>query len=347
MIIILVKTDNTVLDDVIACRKFSGSAPFCFKSYGWLFTQTDIPRSTYIFADLERLTPLERARAAHIRQRIREFAPELTVLNDPSRSFARFQVLEKLFEAGVNTYRAYRVKDIDVPQRYPVFIRKEDDHRGPLSDLISSADAYRAFFRAHRFRRSLIQKLIAIEFLDYANAEGTFVKYGAVIVGGDYWTTHAMPSSKWMVKIADPTHPESTHLDRETFDRQPHARMLGPVFRVLGAEYGRLDNAVFDGSIQVFEFNSNPSLYATEVGLASRQETRRRAIERLLANFSRIAYSGTLGPLRIQTKREALNIDNLAIRADHACRILRRKGLVHARKIVKAAKFGMQNVTHR
>jgi|GEM_PF-4046064 hypothetical protein len=346
MITILVKTDDTVLDDVIAHQKFIGSTPFRFKSYGWLFTQTDIPRATYIFADLERLTPVETTRAAHIRRRILERAPELTVLNDPRCGFARFQLLEKLFDAGVNSYRAYRVNDIDVPERYPVFIRREDDHRGPLSELIPSADAYRAFFRAHRFRRSQTEKLIAVEFLDYADAGGTFVKYGAVIVGGEYWTTHAMPSSQWMVKIADPNHPASTQLDKETFDRQPHAKILDPVFRALGAEYGRLDYAVFDGSIQVFEFNSNPSLYATEVGLVSRQETRRRAMERLLANFDRIAYSGTPGSVRIQTKREALTIGNLATRADHAYRIVRRKGLVLARKMVKAAKGGVNGVTH-
>ncbi len=69
-------------------------------NYPRLFRSFSVPRATYIFGDLERLTPAELAVAADLYRAMRDAG--LTCLNDPARTMARVELLTTLHDAGLN-----------------------------------------------------------------------------------------------------------------------------------------------------------------------------------------------------------------------------------------------------
>ena len=121
--------------------KIGPATPRCTViSYDRFFRRKYVPAGTYIFTDIERLTPFELRLAAEA-FRILYAAPGCSVLNDPTRVMARYELLRNLRAEGINDFEALRADDRRRPSRYPVFLRHEQDHGYPLSDLIDSPQA--------------------------------------------------------------------------------------------------------------------------------------------------------------------------------------------------------------
>src|SRR5687767_8358294 len=78
-------------------------------SYDALFRSFSLRGAVYIFTDLDRLNfwDLELA-ARHYRNIRKAGAP---TLNDPARFKPRFDLLNDLFESGVNSFRVWRPKN--------------------------------------------------------------------------------------------------------------------------------------------------------------------------------------------------------------------------------------------
>src|SRR5689334_7931278 len=102
--------------------------------YARLETTKVFPRATYILTDHDRLAvPVGRwAHAACERMR----ADGSIALNDPVRVLTRAGLLRALYLAGINGFNAYRVEERVRPERWPVFLRCEGDHLGPISGLL-------------------------------------------------------------------------------------------------------------------------------------------------------------------------------------------------------------------
>ncbi|MFB3104905.1 MAG: hypothetical protein ACE1ZA_08255, partial [Pseudomonadales bacterium] len=83
--------------------------------YEKLFRMKTLPVGTYIFADLERLTPEETDQATIVWNTLAKSGRDVRLLNHPARSMRRFELLRHLYDCGINDFNVYRVTDIDQP----------------------------------------------------------------------------------------------------------------------------------------------------------------------------------------------------------------------------------------
>jgi hypothetical protein len=168
-------------------------------------------------------------------------------------------LLTRLYRDGLNRFRPARLDDL-VGLRYPVFLREANQHTGSLSPLLSDEVALRRYVEVLRRKGYRSNELMAVEFLDTAVA-GQYRKYSAFCVAGTVLPRHAQVSDTWMVKsgsreISDRV---ATEENRYLLDN-PHAAQLAPVFALAGIDYGRVDYALVDGTVQVWEINTAPTI---------------------------------------------------------------------------------------
>lgn len=230
---------------------------FRLLSYEKAFRLRSLPAGTYIFTDLERLSPEETERAAIIWNTLAKRGFRL--LNDPVRSMRRFELLRRLREHGINDFDVCRLTD-PRPLRFPVFIRSESNHDGSATLLLRSpAELDAAIKRLVAEGRNRDDKII-VEFRDTAGAQGIYHRYGAHIVGSRVFASNLFFGSDWIVKRPDEkvATPARAAAERQYVTTNPHEAALRRIFRVARIEYGRVDYAVVDERIHVFEINTNP-----------------------------------------------------------------------------------------
>ncbi len=103
--------------------------------YEALMGQASLRPGTYLFSDVERLDPEQTQRLTDLWERLSE-ARGFRLINHPSRSMRRYELLRTLFERGYNRFDLYRLSDGRTPERFPVFVRHENDHRGTRTPLL-------------------------------------------------------------------------------------------------------------------------------------------------------------------------------------------------------------------
>jgi hypothetical protein len=220
-----------------------------------------LPRGSYIFSDLERISPdglkqLQERWQALANSRL---CPNL--LNQPLEVKKRLDLLNKLKEVGINDFNAYPVTSGNrvVPEYFPVFIREANDHEGPYGELIhNQADLDKEI--AHYTRIGKLDGCpIVTEFIDTSDSLGRYYKYSAFRVGKRIVPTHIHVNAHWMVKSSD-SDPDRALIDEELefIKDNPHEERLMEIFQIANIDYGRIDYALDNGRIQVFEINTNP-----------------------------------------------------------------------------------------
>ncbi len=224
--------------------------------YDELFAASALPEGTYCFADLELLSDAARERAA---RRWEELAARgCRLLNHPTRSLLRYELLRELRRRGVNTFDVYRLADGESPKRFPVFLRTANDHKGSISPLLGSAEELDTATAALRGRGERLDNKLVVEFCNTADPDGLYRKYGAFIVGARILPRHLFFSRHWVVKdwsvLDDPLLRE----EQQYLATNPHERQLREVFAAARIEYGRIDYSLRDGEMQVWEINTNP-----------------------------------------------------------------------------------------
>jgi len=127
-------------------------------AYDQLFRTTRLPVRAHVFTDIERLGADDLERAAKLFETLRSASPDLPLLNHPLRVRRRYELLRTLHDAGINDFNVYRLSEARKPRRFPVFLRSENDHAGPETELITSqADldvAVEAFAREGKSRET-------------------------------------------------------------------------------------------------------------------------------------------------------------------------------------------------
>jgi hypothetical protein len=228
--------------------------------YDQMAEWTRIERGTYVLSALDQLS-------AGMLRFVEAFVGELEgsdgvrFLNHPSRTMRRFKLLETLAQLGRNGFRAERATRDYSALRYPLFLRSERDHGGPISPLLhSSRDADAAIARAiaQGFR---LDDLLLIEFCNTADAGGLVRKYGAFIVGDCVVPKSLSVSRDWMIKRRGTEEaPEFIEEDVTYIVGNPHREALAEIFRLAGVAYGRMDYGVKEGRIQTWEINLAPTI---------------------------------------------------------------------------------------
>lgn len=257
-------------------------------AYEALATGTGIPRddASIIFGDLDRLTPAARRVFGTFRDSVAAQRPPGRVLNDPQRSLLRYDLLKALHQRGINRFDVWRVDAESVPERFPVFLRDERGFLDVPPALLADEAAYRAALSDLRVRGEHLEHYLAVEFCDTADAEGIYHKYGAFAVGETIVPRHLFYSRDWLVKAADLAERDQLSAELAFVDANPHARALREIFRIAGIGYGRIDYAVVDGRIQVWEINTNPVLTTAFEPIAERRAVHERFARMIAAAFA-------------------------------------------------------------
>ena len=215
--------------------------------------------ATYVFADLERVAPSRLGSLANEWSEL-EAAGGNRLLNHPTRTLRRYELLRTLHEAGINQFNVYRLDEVRRPARYPVFIRREDEHDGPASELLEGPEQYDRELAAIAKRPLARDHLLAVEFCDTRDRNGVVRKFGAACVGGAIKPFHLYVSRKLFVKHSTDAvvNEEIAAEEMRYFDENPHESQLREIFALAQIDYGRIDYSFRKGRIQVWEINTNP-----------------------------------------------------------------------------------------
>jgi hypothetical protein len=223
-----------------------------------------LPPATYVFTDIDRL-PLRQMRAMAVRWRqLRDLG--MRVLNDPARLMSRYGLLRRLHLAGFNRFNAYRVDEERLPERWPVFLRCEGDHRGPISELLHGPAALQAEIARVVDQGVPIAALLIIEYAAEETRPGLFRKYGCFRVGEARFAYSCVDTAGWVAKFGTPDvtpPPELAEEEYRVVRDNPWGPALEPAFDAAGIDYGRADFGLVGGRPQLYEINTNPDVLFT------------------------------------------------------------------------------------
>lgn len=259
---------------------------------------TILPRGTYIFSDLDRLTSAQSELMADVRDQLAAAGDGIRLLNHPMRSLGRFALLRDLLEVGRNRFRAYRASEPLDDVCFPVFLRRADEHDGNVTGLLRDhREVDQAIVRALLSGVELDDMLI-VEFCDTSQGSGRFRKYSAFRVGDRIIPRHLIFSEKWMQKYPDILDAAAIAEERTYLESNPHARELLEIFDRAHIEYGRIDYGLLDERLQVWEINTNP------IVMLPRNRYQRQHLpaqeffaERIRSAFQAIDTSGASQPM--------------------------------------------------
>ncbi len=222
----------------------------------------------YVFADTELLDDVERSAAVGLHTRLKAEPGRFRVWNHPGRSARRLEVLETLAKDGVNDFRAFRAGGaLPADLRYPVFLRDEHEHAGPLTPLLRDAEEVAAALAGLRSGARKDGPLLVVEFLNYVGTDGIYRKYSVFRFGDFFVRKHVLFAEDWVLKT-----PDTERFKAAKWLEEEQAYLCGAdgradtevIFERFGIDYGRIDYAVVEKRIQVFEINTNPTLLKPE-----------------------------------------------------------------------------------
>jgi len=230
----------------------------------------------FIFSDLDRIDRETLLKAGQFCRRISENFGGHLILNHPDSFPGRLGLLELLWNEGINEFRAYPATDPDQISRFPVFLRRAQDHLGPLTPLLPCKDALRLALDRLGRKGVSSRELLAIEFCETADGDGTYRKYSCFRIGPAIIPGHIVFSGHWLAKEnkAEPPRRE----EREYLERNPHRDRLMEIFRLANIDYGRIDYSLKGNRIQVWEINSNPVLLAPPEKLHPEMRDQKRGL---------------------------------------------------------------------
>ncbi|TCJ19775.1 hypothetical protein EZJ19_01210 [Parasulfuritortus cantonensis] len=286
-------------------------------SYDALFRARRLPRATWLFTDMDRLGFWELELAAHA---YRELAGHgMPVLNDPGRFCGRFDLLERLHGAGVNRFRVWRPGRAAAVDRWPVFLRTEAAHRGPLTGLITAPEALAAAIEAALAAGYPERDLMIVEYCAEPIRDNLFRKHAAFRVGARIVTSLAVHDTGWAAKygVEGVAGSELYREELANLAENGHADVLMRAFETAHLEYGRVDYALVAGTPQIYEINSNPSIghvvrHPDPARLESARLWERNFAAALAAIDSAPGPSVTVGDARLRKQRRR---DRLMLRS--------------------------------
>lgn len=231
---------------------------FRIAPYERLFGAWRVPRATYIFADIERLAPWELRLAADLHRSMT--GAGLRCLNDPARVMSRVELMAALHRAGINPFTAHRADEAPRPDRFPVFIRSENDHLRPSTDLYGDQAALERALELLRISGTPLRGMLVVEQASAPYSERLWAKWGTWRIGEAMIVEHIAVDDTWLVKTGDHAKvDEGVAADEhEGVATNRYATALEEVFRIAGVEFGRADHAEVGGRTVVYEINTNP-----------------------------------------------------------------------------------------
>ncbi len=234
-------------------------------SYERLFRLKSLPIGTYIFADYDQLTHDETDKAIVVWNALSASGRDLHLLNHPARSMRRFELLRHLYAAKINDFNVYRLTDTHQPVQFPVFVRSERQHHGSMTLLLhDQRELQTAINRLQNTGHNRDDKMI-MEFCDVSDATGLYHVYSAMLIGSEVTAIDLTFSTYWMNKggLNSQDLPNLKAIEHYVHTN-PHEALLRPIFHIARIDFGRIDYALVNGDIRVFEINVNPTIIGPE-----------------------------------------------------------------------------------
>jgi hypothetical protein len=251
--------------------------PHCrVTTYDAILRSNHTAKAMHVFTDLERLRDCELVAAASLYRALR--VAGIPCLNDPARVMGRYQLLCNLFEAGINPFAVYRADGRPKPAQFPVFIRNESSHDGPMSALIKDQNELDDHLERLIEGGRPLRGLLVVEYAAEPLPGGVWRKTGTYRIGKYYMVGHQFPSDNWVVKTY------GQHVTSDALQLEEKAAVIANdvpesvrrAFDIAGVEWGRADHATFQGREIVFEINTAPVPWMTDrYGNTIRIETKR------------------------------------------------------------------------
>ncbi len=296
---------------------------------------------TYVFT-LDDLLPAEVEAYDALWSQLGQHSPEVRLLNHPRQTMGRLALLHALHASGRSRVRAVRATEPVESLRFPVFLREETRHTGTRTPLLHSPGELRRALRKLALRGFHRGELLVVEFCDTADSEGIFRKYSAYIVGDRVIPRCLEFGNAWMVKHdARRYTPDRLIEEREFVESNPHEVALRGIFALAHVQYGRIDYALLDGALQVWEINLNPTIGRYRPHQEDSTEVRR--VRELRRDTNDIFYGRFLAAwdaLDTHPTTEdtvAVQVDERLWRAARAERAAARRGERHKRAMEWAA----------
>ena len=233
--------------------------------YEELETLRELRAGTYIFSDIERLGRREAENAAKVWNVLKGAPSAFRVLNNPTTSMKRYELLksiQKVRNEAIYAYDVYRLTEGRAPTRFPVFVREENEHTGTRAEIRPSYSTQELEVEIERLisEGRWRDSLIVVELVDTSDDQKIFRKYSAFIAHGRLFPEHVLFSGEWLVKVPVVIN-RDTHAEQERYlQLNPHESELREVCALARIEYGRIDYAIKDGKLCIWEINTNPSL---------------------------------------------------------------------------------------
>jgi len=220
-----------------------------------------LPLGTYIFSDIERLTPELAEMAFEAWETLSSVGKGIRLLNHPTCSMRRYELLRTLYERGLNQFNVYRLMELRKPERFPVFLRGENDHDGNQTPLLKSLNELDNTIALFEQQGKILNDKIITEFCDTSDETGIFRKFSAFIIGDQIIPRGILFGQQWMLKSNqnNVTNEQTLWEEQEYIENNPHESLLREIFQLAKIQYGRIDYSILNGVPQVWEINTNPS----------------------------------------------------------------------------------------
>ena len=226
--------------------------------YEHLHRIRSIQPGLFIFSDIDRLNSKQMESAIYLCKYIIKNYSEGLIINHPQRVLTRYPLLNCLWKKGINRFRAFTMAERTAPMKFPVFIRRNHDHKGPLTGFITNKNELDQHLDTLLSSGENPDDLLIIEFCDTKSSDGTYRKYSAFRIENRIIPAHIIFSRNWVAKDSPP---EPLCDEEKIFlSDNPHREELLKIFRLANIGYGRIDYGLLDGKIQVWEINTNPIL---------------------------------------------------------------------------------------
>jgi hypothetical protein len=240
--------------------KSPAAPPAKLMNYDQLLRSRWLGHGTYVFADIDRLSfwDLELAAQAYAEMK----SAGLRVLNNPARVKTRYALLRALHAGDLNNFNIHRADEIGAAVRFPVFLRKNQSHEAPLSDLLQNADELSQAIETAVTGGTPAEHLVVIEFAAEPIRPGMYRKLSAFRIGDTIIPHISVHDTVWLVKYgqhgiaSDELYRDELNL----LQTNPFADHLRRAFDIAGIEYGRADFGMYKGRIQIYEINTNPAV---------------------------------------------------------------------------------------
>lgn len=228
--------------------------------YSRLFRAHSLPVATYIFSDLDRLHWWDLEMAARSARHLRDAG--MRVLNDPARASQRYHLLKRLYRECINEFSVWHAGERPPETAYPVFLRTESAHRGPLTDPLPTQAALVRAEQELLDRGIPERELMIVQYWTEPVDDNLFRKLGTFRIGDTLVPALCAHQGDWQAKLGQTGIAGQDWYEDEyrIVNGNRHADTIRTAFEAGAIEYGRADFGLVGGRPAIYEINTNPMI---------------------------------------------------------------------------------------